>query len=262
MADIEADALTQAVGSVAPGAVLAVPTDVSDAAAVEHLAVEAEAALGPVRLVCANAGVTTSGATWESTPDDWEWLWRVNVLGVVHTVRAFVPRMIAAAEPAHVCITGSLAGYLNQPGFGAYNASKHAVTAIAESLAADLDAAGHPIGVTIVAPWFVQTRLAQSARNRPRDLGDAAAVSDYMRRIWSTLSPYRDLSQTPEEIADRAVDAVVAGRFSVFPFAPSTAAVRARFEAVLEGRSLGLYVPDVPEATTDVTRPSGSSQAR
>jgi NAD(P)-dependent dehydrogenase (short-subunit alcohol dehydrogenase family) len=248
LADVEVGALDTAAAELADqfgaDAVTAVPTDVGDAAAVEHLAEAATGTLGPVRLVCANAGVTTSAATWESTVDDWAWLWRVNVLGVVHAVRAFVPRMIDAGEPAHVCITGSLAGYLNQPGFGAYNASKHAVSAIAETLAADLAEAGHPIGVTIVAPWFVQTRLAHSARNRPGDLADVAPVSELMKRIWSTLTPYRDLSQTPAEIADQAVDAVRDGRFSVFPFAPSRDAVRERFEAVLDGRSLGLYVPD------------------
>src|SRR5215470_7219397 len=136
--------------------------DVGDEAAVGRLADEAAARLGPVRLVCANAGVTLSAATWESTADDWAWLFRVNVLGVVHCVRTFVPRFIADGDPAHVCITGSLAGYLNQPGFGAYNASKHAVTAIAETLAGDLAEAGQPIGVTIVAPWFVSTNLARS----------------------------------------------------------------------------------------------------
>ena len=248
LADVEAAALEAAAGTLAdefgPASITAVVADVGDAAAVERLADTAAATLGPVRLVCANAGVTTSGAIWDSTTDDWAWLWRVNVLGVVHAVRTFVPRMIADGEPAHVCITGSLAGYLNQPGFGAYNASKHAVTAIAETLAADLAEAGHPIGVTIVAPWFVQTRLPQSARNRPAELGDAAPMTDFLRRIWATLTPYRDLSQAPEEIADLAVDAVRDGRFSVFPFTPSVAAVRERFEAVLDGRALGLYVPD------------------
>jgi NAD(P)-dependent dehydrogenase (short-subunit alcohol dehydrogenase family) len=248
LADVEIGPLEAAAAAMAEefgvDAVTAVRTDVTDAAAVERLADDAAARLGPVRLVCANAGVTTSGAIWDSTADDWAWLWRVNVLGVVHAVRTFVPRMIATGEPAHVCITGSLAGYLNQPGFGAYNASKHAVTAIAETLAADLAEAGHPIGVTIVAPWFVRTRLPQSARNRPADLADVAAPTEFLQRIWATLTPYRDLSQTPEEVADLAVDAVRDGRFSVFPFEPSVAAVRARFEAVLDGRPLGLYVPD------------------
>jgi CobQ-like glutamine amidotransferase family enzyme/NAD(P)-dependent dehydrogenase (short-subunit alcohol dehydrogenase family) len=263
MADVEVGALDAAARELGAdaGRVLAVPTDVSDAGAVEALAARVTGEWGAVRLVCANAGVTASAALWDSTLDDWEWLWRVNVLGVVHTVRAFLPAMVAAGAPAHVCITGSLAGYLNQPGFGAYNASKHAVTAIAETLAADLDAAGHPIGVTIVAPWFVQTRLAEAARNRPAALGDLAPVTDHMRRIWSTLAPTRHLAQTPEQVADLAVDAVVAGRFSVFPFGPSVAAVRDRFEAVLDGRALGLYLPD-PAAPTDRTGPSGSSRAR
>jgi NAD(P)-dependent dehydrogenase (short-subunit alcohol dehydrogenase family) len=248
LGDVEAPALDATVGALADefgaNAVTAVPTDVGDPGAVERLADAAEAALGPVRLLFANAGVTTSAATWDSTLDDWAWLWRVNVLGVVHCVRTFVPRMIAAGEPGHVCITGSLAGYLNQPGFGAYNASKHAVTAIAETLAGDLAEAGHPIGVTILAPWFVSTNLARSARNRPSSLGDAAAPTEFMKRIWDALTPTRGLSQAPEDIADQAIDAVRHGRFSVFPFAPSRDAVRERFEAVLDGRSLGLYVPD------------------
>ena len=118
------------------------------------------------------------------------------------------------------------------------------MTGIAETLAGDLAEAGHPIGVTIVAPWFVSTNLARSARNRPSTLADAAPVSDFMKRIWGALTPTRGLSQAPEEIADQAIDAVRDGRFSVFPFAPSRDAVRERFEAVLDGRSLGLYVPD------------------
>ena len=248
LGDVEAGALDGAVASLTDefeaGSVIGVLTDVGDEASVVRLADAATAQLGPVRLVCANAGVTTSAATWESTADDWAWLWRVNVLGVVHCVRTFVPRLIADGEPAHVCITGSLAGYLNQPGFGAYNASKHAVTAIAETLAGDLVEAGHPIGVTILAPWFVQTQLATSARNRPSSLADAAPVSEFMQRIWAALAPTRWLSQTADEIADQLVDAIRDGRFSVFPFAPSVAAVRDRFEAVLDGRPLGLYVPN------------------
>lgn len=245
LADIEEAALDAAVAEMATNGALAwgVRTDVSDASSVEALARQVSELHGDVGVVFANAGVTASGAMWESTLDDWRWMLDVNVMGTVHCVRSFVPRMIAADQPAHVCITGSLAGYLNQPGFGAYNASKHAVIAIAETLAADLREAGHPIGVTVVAPWFVTTSLAQSARNRPTALGDATEASPYMQALWGKLAGYREIAQTADDVAAQTVDAVKADRFSVFPFPPSMDAVRARFEAVLAGEVLGLYQP-------------------
>ncbi len=245
LADVEEAALDRAVAELSTNGnqVWGVRTDVSDASSVEALAREVSERHGDVRVVFANAGVTASGAMWESTIDDWRWMLDVNVMGTVHCVRSFVPRMIDAGLPAHVCITGSLAGYLNQPGFGAYNASKHAVVAIAETLAADLREAGHAIGVTVVAPWFVSTRLAQSARNRPSALTDATVASPYMQALWGKLAAYREIAQTADEVAAQTVDAVKADRFSVFPFPPSIDAVRARFEAVLGGDVLGLYQP-------------------
>jgi NAD(P)-dependent dehydrogenase (short-subunit alcohol dehydrogenase family) len=248
LADVEEGALATAVADLAAGGgagagVWGVPTDVSDPASVEALARAVTSRHGDVGVVFANAGVTASGAAWESTLDDWRWMLDVNVMGTVHCVRSFVPRMIATGAPGHVCITGSLAGYLNQPGFAAYNATKHAVIAIAETLAADLREAGHPIGVTVVAPWFVTTRLAQSGRNRPASLGDTTEPSTYMQAVWRKLATYRDIAQPPEEVATQTLDAVKAGRFSVFPFAPAIDAVRARFETVLAGDVLGLYQP-------------------
>jgi NAD(P)-dependent dehydrogenase (short-subunit alcohol dehydrogenase family) len=244
MADIEATALdTSAAAAGAFGEVLAVRTDVTDAAAVDALAARVDDAFGSPQLVFANAGVTASGAAWESTLDDWQWLWNVNVRGAVHCVRSFVPRMIAAGRPGHVCITGSLAGYINQPGFAAYNASKAAVTALAETLAADLREAGHPIGVSVVAPWFVMTRLAQSARNRPAALDESAPASDFMRDVWSKLASMKDVALTAVEVADIVVDAVKDGRFAIFPYEPSRDALRARVDMLLDGDVLGLYLP-------------------
>jgi len=244
MADIEAGALESAAAAAsAMGEVLAVRTDVTDAAAVESMAAQVDDAFGPPQLVFANAGVTATGAAWESTLDDWQWLWSVNVNGAVHCVRSFVPRMIAAGRPGHVCITGSLAGYINQPGFAAYNASKAAVTALAETLAADLIEAGHPIGVSVVAPWFVMTRLSQSARNRPAALDETAPTSDFMRDVWSKLASMKDVALTAVEVADIVVDAVKAGRFAVFPYEPSRDALQARVDKLLDGDVLGLYLP-------------------
>jgi NAD(P)-dependent dehydrogenase (short-subunit alcohol dehydrogenase family) len=244
MADVEPGALQVAAeGAARLGEVLPVVTDVRDASAVEELADRAADALGVVQLVFANAGVSVSGATWDMTPDDWAWILGVNTLGVAHTVRSFVPRLLASGARGHVCITASVAGYMNQPGFGAYNASKHAVVAIAESLAADLREAGHPIGVTLLAPWFVRTRLAQAGRNRPADLADATPVTDFMRDVSARLGTWGDTTQQPDEVAALALDAVANGQFAVFPFAPSRAAVRDRIDAVLAGGIMDFYLP-------------------
>lgn len=237
MTDIEAPALSAAAmefGDRVSTAVL----DVTDPVAVDEVA-----ARNPVDLVFANAGVTASGAIWESTLHDWEWMWRVNVMGLAHCVRSFVPRLIAQGTPGHVVITASLAGYMNQSGFGAYNASKHAAAAIAETLAADLKTAGHPIGVTCIAPWFVTTRLAQSARNRPASLGDAAKPGGFMDRIWGQMAHVRAMSQTADEVAAIVIDAVKAGSFGVFPYEPSKDGVRNRFEHILNGTVADLYIP-------------------
>ena len=243
MADVEGGALDAAAASLGGASVLPVVVDVSDAAAIEALAERAGAAFGPVDLVFANAGVSVPGATWDVTADDWRWILGVNVLGVAHLVRSFVPRLIAAGVPGHVCITASVAGYLNQPGYGAYNASKHAAVGLAESLAADLREAGHPIGVTLLAPWFVRTRLGEAGRNRPADT-DATESTDFSRGVTARLAAWGDTTHSAEEVADLALAAVAEGRFAVFPYEPSREAVRGRIDAVLDGRIGEFYLPD------------------
>jgi NAD(P)-dependent dehydrogenase (short-subunit alcohol dehydrogenase family) len=245
MADVEPDALEEAAAEARTlGEVLAVRVDVRDGASVDALAAQATAAFGVATLVFPNAGISVSGAIWDMTLDDWNWVLGVNLWGAIHTMRAFVPPLIASGLPGHVCFTGSLAGYLNQPGFGAYNTSKHGVTAIAETLAGDLREAGLPIGVTVVAPWFVNTKLAQSGRNRPRDLAEATPPGDLIRSIGARLAPMRSSAQDAEHIASLAIDAVKSNRFGVFPFEPSVPAVRERIDAVLDGRLTGFFSPN------------------
>jgi NAD(P)-dependent dehydrogenase (short-subunit alcohol dehydrogenase family) len=244
MADVEADALHAAAEVAgAAGEVLPVVTDVRDASSVDALAARTADAYGTAQLIFPNAGVSVSGATWDMTADDWSWVLGVNVFGVAHMVRSFVPPLVATGARGHVCITASVAGYMNQPGFGAYNASKHAVVAIAESLAGDLREAGHPIGVTLLAPWFVRTKLAQAGRNRPRELADATPPSDFMRGVSARLGTWGDTTQQPDEVAALALDAIARGQFAVFPYEPSKEAVRDRIDAVLAGGVMDFYLP-------------------
>jgi NAD(P)-dependent dehydrogenase (short-subunit alcohol dehydrogenase family) len=117
------------------------------------------------------------------------------------------------------------------------------VTALAETLAADLREAGHPIGVSVVAPWFVMTRLSQSARNRPADLDETAPVSDFMQDVWSKLASMKDVALAAVDVADTVIDAIRAGTFAIFPYEPSRHALTARVDRLLDGDVLGLYLP-------------------
>jgi hypothetical protein len=207
------------------------------------MAARVDDSFGPPQLVFANAGVTATGAAWESTLDDWQWMWSVNVNGAVHCVRSFVPRMIAAGRPGHVCITGSLAGYINQPGFAAYNASKAAVTALAETLAADSDRS-RPSHRRQCGRAVVRDDPLVAVGAQPTGaLDETAPTSDFMRDVWSKLASMKDVALTAVEVADIVVDAVKAGRFAVFPYEPSRDALRARVDKLLDGDVLGLYLP-------------------
>ena len=143
--------------------------DVSKAAEVEAFAERTVAKLGAVHLVCNNAGVALTGAVWENTALDWEWILGVNLRGVVNGVRAFVPRLLAQDE-GHVVNTASVAGLISPPGMGAYCVSKHAVVTLSEALHHDLRERGSGVGVSVLCPAYVPTGIVDSERNRPKDL--------------------------------------------------------------------------------------------
>ena len=141
--------------------------DVSDADAVEALAATTYERFGAAHLVCANAGVFQGGISWERSVEDWQWVLGVNLWGVIHAVKAFVPRMIEGGDEGHVVVTSSMAGLACAAFSGPYQTSKFGAYAVAESLAHDLRASGIPIGVSALCPGAVNTRIAGSTRNRP-----------------------------------------------------------------------------------------------
>src|SRR5439155_12630836 len=144
-ADVEDAALDETVAMVS-GDAIAVPTDVSDGAQVDALATRAFDAFGEVHLLCNNAGVFQAGLLWERTLADWTWVLGVNVWGIIHGIRAFVPRMLAQGDEGHVVNTSSLAGLVSNAFSGPYNVSKFAAAALTECLAHDLKATGATIG--------------------------------------------------------------------------------------------------------------------
>ena len=168
LGDIEEGPLKEAVDDLtSKGAeALGVVTDVSDAASVRALRDRALDRFGTVHLVHNNAGIGLGGPIWEVSEEDWRWILGVNLWGVVHGVATFVPVLIEQGE-GHVVNTASIAGLIAAPFLGPYNATKQAVVAISETLFKDLQAVGAPIGVSVLCPGFVQTRIAESDRNRP-----------------------------------------------------------------------------------------------
>jgi NAD(P)-dependent dehydrogenase (short-subunit alcohol dehydrogenase family) len=214
LADVEADALA-AVAEGIDGDVLAVVTDVSDPAAVAHLADEAFARFGEVHVLCNNAGVSTFNPLVDQTLNDWRWVLGVNLWGVIHGVHAFLPRLLAQHRPTHIVNTSSLAGLASGlPHLGPYNVSKVGVVALSETLRMELAMSGAPIGVSVLCPGSTGTRILEGERNRPGNLGREArreegeALRDAVRSSFDGPA-----ARTAEQVADAVLDAVRENRF-------------------------------------------------
>src|SRR5262245_31178398 len=155
LCDIRGDRLDTALAEVrALGArAIAVVTDVSDRAAVERAAREAQGTFGAIHVVCNNAGVTMHGkSVADLTPSEWDWVIGINLYGVIHGVQTFLPLIRSHGDEGHIVNTASIAGFQVWPGrrSGAYATTKYAAVALSESLAQDL--ADTPIGVSVLAP--------------------------------------------------------------------------------------------------------------
>ena len=214
LADVDADALQGAVAELraddAP--VLGVRTDVRFAAASERLLQETERGLGPVDIVCLNAGVSPSGRVIDTSEATWRWLFEVNVLGAVHGLRAFGPEMVRRGH-GHFVITASTAGLIPTPALGAYSATKHALVGLAGAARKELAASG--VGVSLLCPANVRTQIYASERNRPAEL---AGISHTDAHVATKYREAVDASPLgPAEVARAAVDAIRANRFLVLP---------------------------------------------
>jgi Short-chain dehydrogenases of various substrate specificities len=214
LADVSAE-LDDAVDRVrARGArAVGVRTDVSDAASVRTLAERTVAEFGAAHVVCNNAGVESGGRFADIPLGAWNWVLGVNVLGVVHGCREFLPLLRAQGE-GHLVNTASLAAYSHAtPTFAPYIASKSAVAALTESLALEL--ADEPIGVSLLAPGPVRTSMVDAERNRPADVADTRG--DPLRRevLDGITARTREIGREPAEVAALVVDAIRTDRFFV-----------------------------------------------
>ena len=199
----------------------AVEVDVSDPASVQALADESFRTFGAVDLLCNNAGVFQSGRAWEPSLADWNWSLGVNLMGTVHGIASFVPRMIAQGTDGHVVNTSSVAALVSGALTAPYIVSKAAVFSLTECLAHDLASIGSKIGASVLAPSAVDTRIARSARARPRRYGTDETETGPM--VLGFLARVTEAGMSPDEVAGPVLDAVRSGAFLI-PTKPSYAA--------------------------------------
>lgn len=241
LGDIDESALHTAEAELAAegASVVGLRTDVSRAADLETLARLAYDSFGAAHVLCNNAGVAMGGTVWEATEKDWEWLLSVNLWGVIHGIRAFVPRMIAQADECHVVNTSSGAGLHTRPFLGVYGATKHAVVAISEAMFHELRLTGTKIGVSVLCPAVVNTRIGEAERNRPEDLGNESGSGNpaQMQAMETAFRAALAQGLAPEAVASAVVDAIKANRFYILTHEETRERVRVRNEDILEGRS-------------------------
>ena len=233
MADIdEAELVREATRLETDGAsVLAVLTDVRDPAAVEELRDQALSVYGEVHLICNNAGVAPGGPMASTTPADWRWAVDVNILGVAHGVTAFVPHFLEQGA-GHVVNTASEAGLVTNPALGLYCATKHAVVGLSEALWRETHPQG--VGVSVLCPNLVDTRIFESERNRT----DGAPIAP---ESAATLAPLREMISLmgipTSTVADRVHTAVVNDEFWVLTHDMTAPAAGRRFDDITAGRN-------------------------
>jgi NAD(P)-dependent dehydrogenase (short-subunit alcohol dehydrogenase family) len=237
LADIEENALTAAVESLGHSApdIRGVVCDVADPDSVERAAKACYEAFGNVHLVCNNAGVAAAGGIDNISIDNWRWVLDVNLMGVLHGIRSFLPHIRGHGEGGHIVNTASMAGMNGGLGFSPYVASKFAVVGMSEGLATQLKPLG--IGVTVLCPGYVRTRIGESGRNRPERYGttqtpDPASPAGLLlahiaERLRSGLAP--------SEVAARVLAAIRGDELYVFTHPEMRGEVEERFAAVMAG---------------------------
>jgi NAD(P)-dependent dehydrogenase (short-subunit alcohol dehydrogenase family) len=245
LADVEEGALASAADRIGALGVetLAVPTDVSDSEAVRTLADAAVERFGSVHVVCNNAGVSSGADPWFGPLSAWSWVLGVNLWGVIHGIRAFLPILINQGE-GHIVNTASIAG-LN-PGSGPiYAASKHAVVALSEELFKTMKIVGLPVGISLLCPGWVRTAIMDADRNWPARLGETpsrAPAADVLRPHFERAIGE---GMDPVAVADLVAEAVVSGRFWVLPHPEFVELAMRRWHRIAEGLDPDTSV-DVP----------------
>ncbi|MBK7813975.1 MAG: SDR family NAD(P)-dependent oxidoreductase [Rhodocyclaceae bacterium] len=242
LADLDAGPLDQVARTV-DTEVITVPTDVTDPTALENLAEQAWRRFGRVDLLFNNAGVLRAGLSWEISPEHFQRCLMVNVMGIHHGLRAFVPRLLREGTPAHIVNTASLGGFLCSPMLAPYNASKAAVVSMTESLYGELKMLGAPIGVSVLDPGPVRSGIFAAPFG---DGGGNTAVRQFVGFIQGHVNGAGGI--TPDQSAEHTFTGIEAGRFWILPFPENLDhAFRQRAEGILARRPPEVFIPEPQE---------------
>jgi NAD(P)-dependent dehydrogenase (short-subunit alcohol dehydrogenase family) len=231
IADIEQAALDRAVAELRVlGEAHGVLCDVADRASVERAAETAFNALGRVHVLCNNAGVGGAAGPQEKIkPGDWEWVIGVNLMGVIHGTGAVLPHIKAHGEGGHVVNVASLAGMASVPTMAPYCATKFAVVALSEGLAAELQ--GSPVGVSVLCPGWVRTRITESGRNRAERFG--ARTEQSASPVAAMIAASVQTGMDPAAVAARVMAAIRDNELYVFTHPEMRGATEERFRRIL-----------------------------
>lgn len=217
--------------------VIGVVTDVAKESDIQTLADQAYAQFGHVHLLVNNAGVAFAKSAWETTAKDWEWVMGINLYGITHALRIFIPRMLASDEVAHIVNTASVAGLIAEPALAAYNVSKFGVVALSESLHHDLSLRKSKIGVSVLCPSWVKTRIIDAERNRKtEDRIQADQLEKVSQKTGAAINKAVEAGISPQQVASDVITAVKANTFYILTHPETKAAVAIRSEDILQGR--------------------------
>jgi NAD(P)-dependent dehydrogenase (short-subunit alcohol dehydrogenase family) len=249
LADIETDALAVAVERLRDFVnVRGVACDVADPDSVERAAKASYETFGNVHVVCNNAGVAAAGGIDDISLGNWRWVIDVNLMGVVHGVRSFLPHIRAHGEGGHLVNTASMAGMNSGLGFNPYSASKFAVVNMSEGLATRLKPLG--IGVSVLCPGFVRTRISESRRNRPDRYGPARTPDPESPagQFAARLAELVQAGLEPSDVAARVLTAIREDELYVFthPEGDWRAELEERFAAILAAMDRAAFRESMP----------------
>lgn len=217
-------------------------TRVCDVSSYDEVAALADAVFerwGQVDLVCNNAGVFVGGVIWERPSEDFEFVLGANLRGILHGIRAFVPRMIAQDTEGHIVNTASVAGLLGAPFEAPYAVSKFAAFAATECLANDLVAAGSKLRASALCPGMIHTNILDSERHRPERL--ATEFTEDQRFVSDFLAQAVEAGMDPDEVAAKVLEGIRAEQFLILTHEAYPQKLRDRVDALVARR-----LPELP----------------
>ncbi|HVF41820.1 MAG TPA: SDR family NAD(P)-dependent oxidoreductase [Pyrinomonadaceae bacterium] len=240
LADVEETSLAQTERELrdAGAEAVAVLTDVSKADDVEALASRTLEAFGAAHLLFNNAGVGAGTTVWESTLEDWQWTLGVNLWGVIHGVRTFVPLMLRQGDECHIVNTASMAGLVSGPALGVYKVTKHAVVSLSETLCCELAVMKANVKVSVLCPAGVNTRVMDCERNRPEELQNASeSAHPAVAQAEAMLRQLVETGIRPSQVAEAVFEAIRDERFYILTHADWKPLVQKRLEDILLDRN-------------------------